>query len=136
MSASMYIVVEGEDPGFDIFVNGHALARNEDALEKLALRLGVKPLLEFFSADENSMALLLEEGAGDPEWARTLPPPQWFSPEDGLITICTLHDFLREAPAALGGETAAVVDELAEYERVLRKTAVRNLRWQLAVSWK
>ncbi len=36
----MYIVVEGEDPGYDIFVNGHALARNEDALEKLALRLG------------------------------------------------------------------------------------------------
>jgi hypothetical protein len=136
MSASMYIVVEGEDPGYDIFVNGHALARNEDSLEKLALRLGVKPLLEFFSADENSMALLLEEGAGDPEWARTLPPPQWFTPEDGLITICTLHDFLREAPSALGAETAAVVSELEEYERVLRKTAIRNLRWQLAVSWK
>lgn len=136
MSASMYIVVEGEDPGFDIFVNGHALARNEDALEKLALRLGVKPLLEFFSADENSMALLLEEGAGDPDWARTLPPPQWFSPEDGLITICTLHDFLREAPGALGADTMPVVAELEEYERVLRKTALRNLRWQLAVSWK
>jgi len=136
MSASMYIVVEGEDPGYDIFVNGHALARNEDALEKLSLRLGVKPLLEFFSADENSMALLLEEGAGDPEWARTLPPPQWFSPEDGLITICTLHDFLREAPSALGADTAPVVAELAEYERVLRKKAVRIFRWQLAVSWK
>lgn len=136
MSASMYIVVEGEDPGFDIFVNGHALARNEDALEKLAVRLGVKPLLEFFSADENSMALLLEEGAGDPEWARTLPPPQWFTPEDGLTAICALHDFLRESPMALGADTAAVVSELAEYERVLRKTALRRLRWQLAVSWK
>ena len=55
----MYIVVEGEDPGFDIFVNGRTLARNEDALEKLAERLGVKPLLEFFSADQNSMAVLL-----------------------------------------------------------------------------
>ena len=80
MGATLYIVVEGEDPGFDIFVNGRALARNEDALEKMAHRIGVKPLLEFFSADENSMALLLEEGAGDPEWAKTLPPPQWFSP--------------------------------------------------------
>jgi hypothetical protein len=62
--------------------------------------------------------------------------PQWFTPEDGLITICTLHDFLREAPVALGADTAAVVAEFEEYERVLRKTAVRNLRWQLAVSWK
>ena len=132
----MYIVVEGEDPGFDIFVNGHALARNEDALEKLALRLGVKPLLEFFSADENSMALLLDEGAGDPEWAKTLPPPQWFSPDDGLETTSALLDFLRENPSALGSETFPIMSELEEYERVLQKTSVRNLRWQLAVSWK
>jgi len=136
MSASMYIVVQGDDPGFDIFVNGHALARNEDALEKLAEKLGVKPLLEFFSADQNSMALLLEEGAGDPEWAKTLPPPQWFSPEDGLITICTLLDFLRLSSTALGSETKGVVQELDEFERVLRKTAAKRLRWQLAVSWK
>jgi hypothetical protein len=132
----MYIVVQGDDPGFDIFVNGHALARNEDALEKLAEKLGVKPLLEFFSADQNSMALLLEEGAGDPEWAKTLPPPQWFSPEDGLISICTLLDFLRLSSTALGSETKGVVQELDEFEKVLRKTAAKRLRWQLAVSWK
>jgi hypothetical protein len=132
----MYIVVEGEDPGFDIFVNGRALARNEDALEKLARKLGIKPMLEFFSADENSMALLLEEGAGNPEWAKTLPPPQWFAPEDGLISICTLLDFLREHPMALGSETAPVLKEIEEFERVLRKAAHRRLRWQLAVSWR
>jgi hypothetical protein len=136
MSASMYIVVEGEDPGFDIFVNGRTLARNEDGLEKLAERLGVKPLLEFFSADENSMAVLLDEGAGDPEWAKTLPPPQWFSPQDGLETISTLMEYLRDAPATLGSDTANAVKELEEFERVLRKTAVRSLKWQLAVSWR
>src|ERR1700677_512278 len=105
MSASMYIVVEGEDPGFDIFVNGHALARNEDALEKLAGQLKVSPLLEFFSADENSMALLLEQGAGDPEWVRNLPEPQWFSASDGLQTVRALIQYLVESPVALGSET-------------------------------
>ena len=80
MAASLYIVVEGEDPGFDIFVNGRALARNEDALERLAETLRVTPLLEFFSADENSMCFL-EQGSGDPEWAPHLPQPQWFEPE-------------------------------------------------------
>ena len=132
----MYIVVEGEDPGFDIFVNGHALARNEDALEKLALRLNVKPMLEFFSADQNSMALLLEEGAGDPEWAKTLPPPQWFSPGDGLVTIRAMLNYLKDSPTALGSETEPIINELSEYARVLEKTVQRNLRWQLAVSWK
>jgi hypothetical protein len=128
----MYIVVEGEDPGF----NGRTLARNEDALEKLAERLGVKPMLEFFSADQNSMAVLLDEGAGDPEWAKTLPPPQWFSAEDGLETISTLIEYLRDAPATLGSDTANAVKELEEFERVLGKTAVRSLKWQLAVSWR
>jgi hypothetical protein len=136
MSASLYIVVEGEDPGFDIFVNGHALARNEDALERLAERLSVQPLLEFFSADRNSMALLLDQGAGNAAWTSHLPQPQWFAPEDGLRTIRSLIDFLAMAPAALGSDTEMVARELREYETVLRKTSLHNLRWHLAVSWR
>ena len=136
MAASLYIVVEGEDPGFDIFVNGHALARNEDALERLAERLAVSPLLEYFSADENSMALLLEQGGGSPDWVLHLPAPQWFDPVAGLVTVCALTDFLDHTPAALGSETAPVLAELREYERVLRKTAQRQLRWHIAVSWR
>ena len=136
MATSLYIVVEGEDPGYDIFVNGQALARNEDALERMAERLNVRPLLEFFSADENSMALLLEQGAGNPEWVRHLPEPQWYKATDGLLTVCTLIDLLTSNPTALGSETMPVLSELHEYERVLRKTAQRGFRWHIAVSWR
>jgi hypothetical protein len=136
MAASLYIVVEGEDPGFDIFVNGQALARNEDALERLAERLHVTPLLEFFSADENSMALLLEQGVASPDWARNLPQPQWYNAPDGLLTVCGLIEFLHANSAALGSETLPVLVELREYERVLRKTAERGLHWHIAVSWR
>jgi hypothetical protein len=140
MAASLYIVVEGEDPGFDIFVNGHALARNEDSLERLAERLAerlnVRSLLEFFSADENSMALLLEQGAGNPLWAHHLPQPQWFDPSEGLLTVRALIGVLADAPAALGSETQPVLTELREYERVLHNTAQHGLRWHLAVSWR
>ncbi|HEY3628313.1 MAG TPA: hypothetical protein VGL00_18635 [Terracidiphilus sp.] len=136
MAASLYIVVEGEDPGFDIFVNGHALARNEDALERLADRLKVSPLLDFFSADENSMALLLEQGAGNPEWAHHLPEPQWFDAGIGLVTVGALLGFLQDSPVALGSETTGVLLELREFERVLRKTEQHGLRWHLAVSWR
>jgi hypothetical protein len=127
MAASMYIVVEGEDPGFDIFVNGRALARYEDALERVALRLGVKPLIEFFSADENSMSLLIEEGAGNPDLMRRLPPPQWYAPGDGLSTVRALVASLENDPQQLGTEG---------YERVLEKTMRAGLRWHLAVSWR
>ncbi|MGI4830482.1 MAG: hypothetical protein ACRYFU_20125 [Janthinobacterium lividum] len=136
MAASMYVVVEGDDPGFDIYVNGRALARQEAGVERLAHTLGVQPLLEFFSADENSMALLIEEGAGNPELLHRLPPPQWFKPEDGLATVRGLIEALEQEPRRLGKEGVTVLSELFEYERVLRKTADRGLRWHLAFSWR
>ena len=132
----MYIVVEGEDPGFDIFVNGRALARYEDALERVALRLGVKPLIEFFSADENSMSLLIEEGAGNPELIRRLPPPQWYAPADGLATVLALVTELQGDPQLLGTEGPQVLAELLEYACVLERTVKAGLRWHLAVSWR
>jgi len=132
----MYIVVEGEDPGYDIFVNGRALARYEDALERLALRLGVRPLIEFFSADENSMSLLIEEGAGNPELIRRLPPPQWYSPADGLATVRALISALEDDPQQLGTEGPQVLTELEEYARVLDKANRAGHRWHLAVSWR
>ena len=132
----MYIVVEGEDPGFDIFVNGRALARHEDALERLALRLNVRPLIEFFSADENSMSLLIEEGAGNPELIRRLPPPQWYSAAEGLATVQALVAELQSDPHQLGTEGPQVLSELLEYTRVLARTTHAGLRWHLAVSWR
>ena len=132
----MYIVVEGEDPGYDIFVNGRALARHEAALERLALQLGAKPLIEFFSADENSMSLLIEEGGGNPELIRRLPPPQWYAAGDGLATVRALIAALKDDPQQLGTEGPQVLGELEEYERVLEKTMRAGLRWHLAVSWR
>jgi hypothetical protein len=136
MAASMYIVVEGEDPGFDIFVNGRMLARHEDALERLALSVGVRPLIEYFSADENSMSLLIEEGAGNPELVKRLPPPQWYRGAEGLDTVEGLIEVLRDEPHKLGSEGPMVLEELNEYATVLRKTEQRGLRWHLAVSWR
>ena len=132
----MYIVVEGDDPGFDIFVNGRALARNEDSVEKLALSLGVRPLIEFFSADENSMSLLIEEGAGNQDLIKRLPPPQWYFGSEGLATVQALIEALKDEPHKLGTEGPQVLEELEEYTRVLRKTDARGLRWHLAVSWR
>jgi len=136
MAASMYIVVEGEDPGYNIYVNGRVLARHESALEKLALDLGVKPLLEFFSADENSMSLLIQEGGGNPDLLKRLPPPQWYRPEDGLHTLETLIAALETDPHQFGSEGPEIFAELREYQTVLRKSADHGHRWHLAVSWR
>ncbi len=136
MAASMYIVVEGDDPGYNIYVNGRVIARYESAIEKLALASGVKPLLEFFSADENSMALLIQEGGGNPALLKHLPPPQWYRPEEGLRTLEALIATLEADPHQFGSEGPELLSELREYQTVLRKTAEHGHRWHLAVSWR
>lgn len=135
MGACFYIVVEGEDPGYDIFVNGHALAQHEAELERLAVALNVPPLLDFFSADRNSMAILLEQGAGDPAWSQSLPDPQWFTPGEGLGTVNALLAHVEEHQATFGASTSLVARELSEYQQVLQKTSAHGHRWHLAVSW-
>ncbi len=67
---------------------------------------------------------------------RRLPPPQWYSPTDGLATVRALLRVLREEPQLLGSEGAQVLSELREYKTVLEKTEVRDMRWHLAVSWR
>jgi hypothetical protein len=134
MPASLYIVVEGEDPGFDIFVNGHALARNEGVLERLAISLNVSPLHSFLCVDEESMATLVENGRNQDDSRDSQPRVQWFDPLDGLLTVQILLSHLDYKPSSLGSETAAVFLELREYERVLRKTVERGLQWHLELS--
>ena len=138
MAPSLYIVVEGEDPGYDIFVNGRALARNEEPLERLAEGLDVSPLRTFFYANEPSMALVLEDGREDGRIEADLTPvqqqSQWFDPTDGLLTVRTLLRFLDIVPAALGRETPDVFLELRDYERVLRRTVAQGLRWHMEES--
>jgi hypothetical protein len=62
--------------------------------------------------------------------------PQWFDASDGLLTVSALIGLLAAAPAALGSETQPVLIELRRYQRVLRKAALRGLRWHIAVSWR
>jgi hypothetical protein len=82
------------------------------------------------------MTLLIEEGAGNPELLKKLPPPQWYRAEDGLRTVEALVESLTNDPLQLGSEGPEVLAELLEYEVVLRKTAEHGLRWHLAVSWR
>ena len=50
--------------------------------------------------------------------------------------MSVLRESMERDPLQLGSESKAVLQELREYETVLRKTAERGLRWHIAVSWK
>src|SRR5271170_7246836 len=92
---ALYIVLESKIPGFDGFVNGKALGRSEKQLAEMAARCGVHPLMDFFSADQDDAAGLLEdEGLEDVK----IPPEQWFSPQEGLRTVQALLRKVENIP--------------------------------------
>lgn len=124
---ALYIVLENKAPGFDPFVNGKALGRSEKQLAEMAARLGVRPLMEFFSVNPDEAGEFLEsEGVSDVE----IPGEQWFSPEDGLRTVQALLGQVENVPGLEG-----VKADLLEFEGVLRQAQAKGIKWHLAVDF-
>src|SRR5229473_4683638 len=81
---SYYIVLEKDIPNFDVYVNGNMLAKESDALERLAKKSGVTPLLSFFSIDpEEVTSLVGDEGETIERLGGKATKEQWFNAEEG-----------------------------------------------------
>ena len=126
MGAALFIKLD-RDVDFDTFVNGKALSRTADVLDKLAAQLGVKPLMEFFSTDP---AALPEEAAGiEITWKE-----EWFPASEGLATIRALLSHL-EANDVPGVDKDRVMADLKEFEQVLGEADKRAIQWHLEVDY-
>ncbi|SRR6266536_2051168 len=126
MGAALYIALEKEIPGVDIMIDGKMLNRSEKQLAGAAKRLGVRPLMEFFSISADEASDLLGEDVAGIE----IPAAQWFSAEEGLRTVDAL---LSEADAS--PESRAAKDDLLGCQRVLREAQKHGVRWHLAVDF-
>jgi len=134
VGTALYIRLEREIPDLDLFVDGKTLCKESDTLDSIAAELGVKPLMEFFSASPDEINDFLEG-----EHARDLVGVEkvqevWFDPEDGLKTVRALLVALRENPEILG-DTEGVVLDLLEFERVLSEAKENNVKWHLSVDF-
>jgi hypothetical protein len=83
MGAALYIALEKQIPDFDSVIDGKMLSKSEKQLAAAAKRLGVRPLMEFFSTSAEEAEDLL----GDDVAGIDIPAAQWFSPEEGLKTV-------------------------------------------------
>ena len=130
---SYYIVLEKQIPNFDVYVNGNALAKESDALERLAKRIGAKPLLSFFSVSPDELTALVEDHGETIENLGTkAAAEQWFSADDGLNAVGGLMNNLESLKLA---QSAAVLSNLKEFVRVLEAARQRGTRWHLAIDY-
>ena len=129
MGASFYISLERAIDDVDpLDIDGKAVCRASEALEALAERLKVTPLLTFYSADPSELADLADDLPD--EALAELPPRTYFPAEDGLRTIRTLCNHLRQNPDAVPDGAEALVD-LYEFEKILARAVEEDVRWHL-----
>jgi hypothetical protein len=124
MGAALYVVLEKELPGVDTLLDGKMLSKAEKDLEEAATRLGVRPLMEFFSVSADEVSDLL----GDDAAGLDIPAQQWFAAEEGLRTVDAL---LGEADSS--AKLRVAKDDLLDFQRVLREAQKLGARWHLAI---
>ena len=127
MGAALYIALERQIPGFDPFLNGKALSQASDELDAIATSLGVRPLMEFFSADPDMAAEFLDDGT-------EAPPQTWFPASDGLATICAIHAHLTANPSTMP-KSDKVLADLSDMERILTTASEHGVGWSLQVDF-
>jgi len=128
---SYYVILEREIPGFDVYVNGHALSNESNRIERLAKQIGVKPLLSFFSVSQGDLTSLLD-GAPPADLDIQSEKEQWFHAEDGLKTVRALMDHLKKTQSTEEGQ---LINELREFERVLVAAHQQNIGWHLGIDY-
>ncbi|WP_394240375.1 hypothetical protein [Halopseudomonas laoshanensis] len=133
MGLAWYIAAEQEIAGLEMFVNGKSIAHtDEERLEQLCLKLGVSPLMDFFSVDAQETEALLEAYLGGDEEPLSTPEEEWFAAADGLITVRALADYLGSHPDVLEKQQD-VMEDLREYQQILETLNQHQVRWHLAI---
>ncbi len=127
MSAAYYIVLDNENPGFDTFVNGKALARESPKLDDMCDRLFLPRLDYFVGMSGEDAADLLGEDLGFADQKEA-----WFSPEEGLRLVEALSRHVRDHPEDLK-DPHSVLDDLAEFAGVLGKAQEIGAGWHLNI---
>jgi len=121
MSVAYFIVLNSDEPGFDSYVDGKMLTQQLDAVNAIAVGLGLKAFEDYAFQD------LSEFGGPDMD-------VQWSDADEGLNWVGSIKQHLQDNPDAIA-DTGNVVEDLNDYFRVLEEANKRGLKWHLELDF-
>lgn len=121
MSTAYFIVLDNDEPDFDVFVDGKMLTKHLDTVNKVEKSLGLKHFEDFACQDFS------EFGGPDME-------VQWFEAVEGEDWASAIVGKLREEPESIL-DAAAVINDLEDYLRVFKEAEKQGLRWHLELDF-
>ena len=126
MGTAYYIALEKPIPDVDTMIDGKMLSKAEKHLANTANRLGVRPLMDFFSTSADEAADLLGDDIADID----IPVAQWFSADEGLRTVDALLGEVDANP-----DLKPAKNDLLAVQRVLREAQKHGVKWHLAIDF-
>lgn len=122
MSAAVFIVLDNKEPGFDPFVNGKFIAKEDVKIDKIAKKLEIRKIDEFVCQDFGEFSDDFDlESNGNFEHV-------WFEPDEGIEWAAMLSDHIDKNPKELGNPDG-VLSDLKEYIEVFEKAKTIGAKW-------
>jgi hypothetical protein len=112
MSVAYYVVLDVQEPDFDTFVNGKAVARASDELDRLCDMNELPRLDSFMGQSIDEFSDLLGEELELPEGNDG--EAKWFEPSDGIALIESIVSAIKRSPDSVSSADA-VFDELVVF---------------------
>lgn len=128
MSLAYFIVLDAEEPGFDTFVNGKALAHESEHLNAICEQLGIQSFEDYVTVSDETMEEFMEEDFEIPDNDGS----EWYEAEEGLALIKALVAYIEENPESVR-DAATVREELGEYAVVFEKAKTAGMKWHLEI---
>ena len=137
MGVLVYPVIEGEAATWAKFKSaGKPLATAALDLQKAAKRHAVQPLYAFYSMSrKEAIADLLGGDPDDPSSydEAEVPKEVWFEAEAGLKTVSWCSQYVEQHRSRFA-DPDSVLQDLREFERILKQATSLGLRWHLGQS--
>ncbi|MBN1980850.1 MAG: hypothetical protein JW795_04925 [Chitinivibrionales bacterium] len=126
MSAAYYIVLNKDQPGFDVFVNGKYVGSNADRINQISKNLSLKPLDEYVSQDLSEF--------GDESEDIENEEIKWFEPSEGIGWAKRLSEFIKKDKKSVTN-VDGVISDLNEYIAIFEMTESIGAKWHFELDF-
>lgn len=130
MSVAYFIAVNKAPSDLDVYVNGKAIAKYSNFLERCSKELDIASLEDYVSLDPEEAASFISDHGGDLEGIE-IPEEKWFSAEEGEKWVSTMINYivnLENAPEEL-------LSDLNEYQDLFKKLLIYDKKWHFEVDF-
>jgi hypothetical protein len=135
MSESYYIALEQDLDEIDIMPSGKAVAKMMDRLDEITDEIGVTRLSDFIGGESEDLSEIVEQEGWDlGGFGPSTGGAQWFDASDGLDTVRALAGYIESDPDSIK-RAKALLEEFAEFDKVLEIARQHNVRFRLEVDY-